>query len=186
MSSDRLFNSHKFNRVVIVALLCCIASAALSMYVLTRFDTLIHGQLYDYGLRFDSAWADAYYSYSQLMYISLGVPIALSFAVILIGFKSINEKNPAAPTVKPKLSQPQPVTRPQLKPAIRTQSPAVTLQKPKPQEAKAKSKNTTGVTCPSCKKVFGRPLVMLNFEDGKNSLVNVCPYCSHVLGKADT
>jgi hypothetical protein len=120
------------------------------------------------------------------MYISLGVPIALSFAAILIGFKSINEKTPTTPTVKPKLAQPQPVTRPQLKPAIRTQSPAVARQELRTQGVKAKAENTTGVTCPNCKKVFGRPLVMLNFEDGKNSLVNVCPYCSHVLGNADT
>jgi hypothetical protein len=26
---------------------------------------------------------------------------------------------------------------------------------------------------------------MLNFEGGKTRLVNVCPYCNHVLGSAD-
>ncbi len=26
---------------------------------------------------------------------------------------------------------------------------------------------------------------MLNFESGKNKLVNVCPYCNHVLGNAE-
>jgi len=194
MSSNRLFNSHKFNRIVIVTLIVWIASAAVSIYGLTRFDALIHGQLYDYGLRFDNAWADAYYSYSQLMYIALCVPIALSVVSILIGFKSITEKTPATPALKPKLAQPQPiarpqpVARPQPQQAVHSQSPAVARQEPKAQEVKAKvaeNTNVTGVTCPNCKKVFGTPLVMLNFENGKNRLVNVCPYCSHVLGDAE-
>ncbi len=188
MRSNRLFNSHKFNRLVIVAMLCCVASAVVSMYLLTRFDSLIHGQLYDYGLSFDPAWADVYYSYSQLMYIALGAPIALCFVSILIGFKTVNEQTPSKPTLKPKLNQPQPVARPQQKTVVRPQTPAVARQEPKTPDVKAQVKenpNATGVTCPSCKKVFGRPLVMLNFENGKNRLVNVCPYCSHVLGNAE-
>jgi DNA-directed RNA polymerase subunit RPC12/RpoP len=185
MGSDRLFNSHKFNRVVIVALLVWIASAALGIYLLTRFDALIHGQLYDFGLWFDHAWADAYYSYMQLMYVALGVPIALSFVSILIGFKSIKEKIPT-PTLKPKLAQPQPQTAPPLKPKLNQPQP-----QPKPvvrQELKAQVKENTpatGITCPSCGKVFSRPLVMLNYENGKKKLVNVCPYCSYTLGNAE-
>jgi uncharacterized Zn-finger protein len=40
-------------------------------------------------------------------------------------------------------------------------------------------------TCPKCKKVFGKPLVMLDFSGGKTLLVNVCPYCNYVLGRSD-
>jgi uncharacterized Zn-finger protein len=39
-----------------------------------------------------------------------------------------------------------------------------------------------GITCPYCKKVFSRALVMLDFSGGKNRLVSVCPYCNKVLG----
>jgi len=207
MGAHRLFNSHKFNRVVIVALLVWIASAALGMYMLTRFDALVHGQLYNYGLQYDQAWADTYYSYMQLMYIALGVPIILSFVSIMIGFKSITEKTPEMPELKPKLVQPQPKPVPQPKPTFQS-TPRLTQPQPKPapelkpkvtqpqpqpkplfhQEPKAQVKqnnSVTGTSCPSCKKVFGRPLVMLNFENGKNRLVNVCPYCSHVLGNAE-
>jgi len=164
MSSNRLFNSQRFNRVVIAVLLVWIASAAIGIYLLTRFDTLIHSQLYNYGLDFDHAWADTYYFYTQLMYIALTVPIALSILSIAAGFKRQTNKNPEpVPKLKPTLTQPQP-------------------QPPVHQELKAKVKeNNSGTCCPSCKKVFGRPLVMLNFEDGKNRLVNVCPYCNHVL-----
>jgi uncharacterized Zn-finger protein len=168
MSSNRLFNSHRFNRVVIVVLAVWIASAAFGIYLLTRFDTLIHSQLYNFGLQFDHAWADSYYFYTQLMYIALGVPMALSLFSIAIGFKRKTGKTPAAPKLKPKLTQPQ------LQPAVRQE-----------RKVEVKENSGTGISCPSCKKVFSRPLVMLNFEDGKNRLVNVCPYCSHVLGNAE-
>jgi len=186
MSSNRLFKSQRFNRIAIAVLLVWIASAAIGIYVLTNFDTLVHGQLYSYGLEFDHAWADSYYFYMQLMYIALGVPIALSLVSIMIGFKNTTEKAPATLQMKPKLAQPQPKPAPQLKPKLTQTQP-----KPKPafhQESKAQVKennNGTGLSCPSCNKVFGRPLVMLNFENGKNKLVSVCPYCSHVLGNAE-
>jgi uncharacterized Zn-finger protein len=169
MSSNRLFNSQRFNRLVIAILLVWIASAALGIYLLTRFDALIHSQLYNFGLQFDHAWADTYYFYTQLMYIALCVPIALSVFSIAAGFKRQTHKTPEpAPKLKPKLTQPQP------QPAVHQEA-----------EAKVKDRNDTGISCPNCKKVFIRPLVMLNFENGKNRLVNVCPYCSHVLGTAE-
>jgi uncharacterized Zn-finger protein len=175
MSSNRLFNSQRFNRVVIVVLAVWIASAAFGIYLLTRFDTLVHGQLYNFGLRFDQAWASSYYSYMQLMYIALGVPIALSVFSIAIGFKRETDKTPEpAPKLKPKLTQPQPQPRPVV----------CEERKVKVKEVN-NSNNSMVISCPSCKKVFGRPLVMLNFEGGKTRLVNVCPYCNHVLGNAE-
>ena len=41
------------------------------------------------------------------------------------------------------------------------------------------------ISCPSCRKVFSRPLVIIDFSGGRPKLVNVCPYCNHVLGCAD-
>ena len=51
-------------------------------------------------------------------------------------------------------------------------------------EVEAKENNGLLISCPSCKKVFNRPLVMLDFSSGKTRLVNICPYCSHTLGEA--
>jgi uncharacterized Zn-finger protein len=68
-------------------------------------------------------------------------------------------------------------------------------QEQKPQESsdyksaapeKANVRGSAGVFCPNCGKTFGRPMVMLDFADGKSKLVNVCPYCNHVLGSAET
>jgi len=43
------------------------------------------------------------------------------------------------------------------------------------------------ISCPKCGKVFSKPLAMLDFSGGggKARLVNVCPYCNHVLGSAE-
>jgi uncharacterized Zn-finger protein len=160
MSSNRLFNNPRFNRVVIAMLLVWMASAALGIYLLNRFDTLVHVQLYDFGLRFDHAWADTYYFYMQLMYIALAVPVALSVLSIAAGFKRQTSKTrETAVKVEPKLSQPQSVVS---------------------EKGKAKV-----FSCPNCKKTFSRPLVMLDSETGKSRLASVCPYCSYVLESAE-
>jgi len=52
-------------------------------------------------------------------------------------------------------------------------------------EVEAVRENHMVISCPKCKRVFGRPLVMLDFSDGKTRLVSVCPYCNHVLRSAE-
>lgn len=53
---------------------------------------------------------------------------------------------------------------------------------PVPQTAAGNIART--INCPKCKRVFGKPLSMLDFSSGKAQQVNVCPYCNHVLGDA--
>jgi uncharacterized membrane protein len=52
---------------------------AFSLLLFTRIDTIVHGDLYNYGLRFDLAWAGQYWTYSHLFVGSLLV------AIILVG-----------------------------------------------------------------------------------------------------
>ncbi len=39
------------------------------------------------------------------------------------------------------------------------------------------------ISCPKCKRVFSKPMVMLDFSSGRSRLVNVCPYCNYVLSR---
>ena len=39
----------------------------------------------------------------------------------------------------------------------------------------------TAIACPSCQHVFNRPLLVLEFSNGKARLINVCPHCRHPL-----
>jgi len=57
--------------------------------------------------------------------------------------------------------------------------------KPSSGAFKLSRENHMVVSCPGCKKVFSKPLVMLDFSGGKTRLVNVCPYCNRVLGDVD-
>lgn len=173
MSSNRLLNTQRFTHIVIAVLAIWIASAAFGMYLLTRFDTLVHSQLYNFGLQFDHAWADSYYFYTQLMAVALGVPMVLSVFFIAIGFKrKIDKKPEPAPKQESKVTQPQP-------------RPVVCEERKAKVKENNNGNNSMVISCPSCKKVFSRPLVMLNFEGGKTRLVNVCPYCNRLLGNAE-
>ena len=60
-------------------------------------------------------------------------------------------------------------------------------EKPPPPIAKPQPilDNHLYANCPKCKKLFSKPLTMLDFSGGKTRLVNVCPYCNYVLGTAD-
>lgn len=168
MSTNRSMNSPWFYRVFLAI---WVVSAVLVMFVLTKFDILIHGQLYNFGLQFDHAWADPYYFYTQLIYVALGVPMTLSVFFITPSFTRKIDKAP------------EPAPKQKLKPHLQPQPRPVTREE---QKAKIKeAKNSMFISCPSCKKAFSRPLVMLNFESGKTRMVNVCPYCNHVLGNAE-
>jgi len=158
-----------FNRIFLAI---WVASAVLVIFLLTRFDMLVHGQLYNFGLQFDHAWADPYYFYAQLMYVALGVPMTLSVFFIALSFTRKIDKAPE-PAPKQEL-KPQPQPR-----------PVVCEERKAKVKEKNNGNNSMVISCPSCKKVFSRPLVMLNFEGGKTRLVNVCPYCNHVLGNAE-
>ena len=49
---------------------------------------------------------------------------------------------------------------------------------------KVENLDSDGISCSYCHKVFHRALVMFDFQDGKNQLVSVCPYCNHILGSS--
>jgi uncharacterized Zn-finger protein len=41
------------------------------------------------------------------------------------------------------------------------------------------------ISCSHCRKVFSKPLVVLDFSGGKRKFVSVCPYCNAVLDSAE-
>ncbi len=99
---------------------------------------------------------------------------------------------PATPQPQPVQPQPKPQPKFQIQTPTKPQpepqpAPAVAaVQEQKPKAGKSPKENVKAANnCPSCKKSFTQPLVMLDFEGGKSKLVNVCPYCNQVLGDAE-
>ncbi len=158
MGLKRMFTGRWFRCVVSVV---WIVSAVYVFVLLKDIELIVHGQLYYYGLRFSADWADSYRVYTWLIYLSVGLPLVLSGFTLASSFIKETEKVP-----EKKIAVEQKV-----KPLLGAG-----------QDQKAReTSNSMVISCPNCRKVFSRPLVMLDFASGKAKLVNVCPYCNHLL-----
>lgn len=60
------------------------------MFSVNQIDGILHGTMYNYGLQFNNAWAEPYWSYTRLFYVSLSVPMFLSAATLLFSFPKRN------------------------------------------------------------------------------------------------
>jgi outer membrane biosynthesis protein TonB len=212
MNFKRLAANQWINRIFLIII---IAFSGIVMFMISQLDSIVHGQLYGYGLQFSADWANPYWNYTKIMYAGLAVTMAVSAVILLLGFipktklaeTIIKHEQPhpkiqptpqiqmPAPVVTqpkqqppPSAPQPQPQTV-QPEPLIQTQpkpQPATVAIQEQPKTGKTPKENTKASNnCPNCKKSFTQPLVMLDFEGGKSKLVNVCPYCNQVLGDAE-
>jgi len=195
MNLKSLLNSQWPNRIVLIISIVCSVSVG---FLLTKIDFIVNHQLYNYQLQFSLAWANPYWSFLRLTYIFLGLLVALSLFALGLGFAQVRNQTPeisstvdVTPEViveelKPKkengyLKKNEERIEKQAKPETKPQKVVV-------EEPKSKENGGNGaliISCPSCKRVFGRPLVMLDFTGGRTRLVNVCPYCNLTLGEAE-
>jgi len=166
MGLKRVFSGNWFTRLVLISWIIC----AVSIYVLFKnMELIVHGQLYYYGLHLSPDWADPYRIYTWLIYLSLGLPMALSGIALVSSFLKA-DKIPEKKDIIP-----QSVRPPQGN--VKVEPQRIAREAPK----RVENINNGEISCPHCKKVFGRALVMLDFHGGKTQLVSVCPYCNHVL-----
>lgn len=141
-----------------MVLIIWVACAALALVLLGMIDNIVHQDLYHYGLRFSYDWANGYWLLLRSVYVCLIAPTLLSVAALVLSVRRGTEaRSDVAPEVE---------------------------DKPGGKAAPMKEGNMV-ISCPKCRRVFGRPLVMLDFSGGKTRLMNVCPYCNHVLGSAE-
>lgn len=157
-----------FQRIVLFVWL---VSSALVMFSQKTIDAIVNVTLYGYGLQFSDRWAIPYWTYAHMLYATQFVSIALTAVALASGF--LRKENGDRRTPKREKNNDRPASKPE-------QNANVSV----PGREKT-TRCTTGISCPTCKKTLSRPLVMLDFSDGKATLVNVCPYCNAVLGKAE-
>jgi hypothetical protein len=227
-----------------VVLAVWIVNGALIFYLLSQIDSIVNVQLYSFGLQFSKQWADSYWTTTRLMMVFLGLPMALSAAVFVAGFRKFRRKaktifakrktEPAQVTLKEKSSaflkekqptdlaekplvisgeEPQPAPEDKQEPPSSIEKETESEEKPEPanepeigvitpeviqteqtnretevvETGKEPSPNAdmgVMICCPTCGRVFNRPLVMLDFAGGTTHLVNVCPFCKNTLGEA--
>lgn len=143
-----------------IVLLVWLASSGLVMFSQKNVDSIVHVTLYSYGLQFSNNWAQPYWMYARLLYASQFVSIALTVVTLTSGL--LKKDDGTKRTSKRKEICDEGV-------AAREETNGRTMV----------------ISCSSCKRVFSKPLVMLDFSGGKAKLINVCPYCNTVLGKAE-
>ena len=182
-----------------------IINGVLVSFLLTRIDSIVNGQLYGYGLQYSREWAEPYWTSLNLIYVFMGVPMALSSIVLALALRMrkqrlgylIRRKSKPEMEVFVKVPETKVEGEPETEQALTrqeitsiTEEPRVEQKQPDTLPAEAaveKPKVTEGnalvISCPSCGKFFSRPLIMLDFSGGKTRLVNICPYCNQKLGE---
>jgi hypothetical protein len=87
-------NSKFKPRLITALLLSIIAIEAISLFLYTRIDKIVHSDLYSYGLKFAKEWASKYWEYADLLTKSLIISIALTaMALASIMAYSIKRKS---------------------------------------------------------------------------------------------
>jgi uncharacterized Zn-finger protein len=159
-----------------------IFSSVFGVILLYKMDSTIHGDLYNFGLQFDYNWALLMWTLERLLGVCLILPMVFNAGALIWDFRMSKNKEVIVKREEPKLQMRQkPQQQPQ--PQLRRQPPQVQPNN-NGIKGRALKEDSMIISCPNCKKVFSKPLVMLDFSNKKTQLVNVCPYCNTVLGRA--
>jgi len=71
--------------VLKLLLILWIMSGVFVMFLLGQIDSIVHGDLYNFGLQFNTDWAGPYWAYVNQIYLFLILPMALGGGILLIG-----------------------------------------------------------------------------------------------------
>ena len=144
------------NNFIRLVLVLWFISSFLIIFLLGQLDWIVHNELYNFGLQFNQAWAQPYWIILRVIHIWLIAPSIL--CAIALGLDLWKKANGNKRVSKVKLGggKVQPV-----------------------------KVNSMLISCPSCKKTFSKPLIMLDFSSKNARLINVCPYCNAKLGDAN-
>lgn len=148
-----VFGNPWFVRCILVLWL---VSSVFVLFLLGMIDSIVHGDLYDFGLQFSYVWASPYWAFLRLIYVCFLLPLA--FSVVVLGldlwrlFKG--DRQGRVPEPRRKVGEAE--------------------------------QSSMLIACSGCGKVFSKPICVLDFTGKKPRLVNVCPYCNAKLGEANT
>lgn len=177
--------------VFAVVVLAATVSAA---YTLNLLDQIVHGQLYNYELKFSLDWAVPYWNLLRIVQMLLGVIAAATAVNVVFTLKKyIFVKKPsvkARPSQKSTVTVSEPAvptaTHPVEKTAPKEVAPLQTSAPTQPTPAAASlHADVSGlIRCFHCGKVFSQPLRMLDFQGDRPRIVNICPFCSEIIPAA--
>ncbi|MGD8506483.1 MAG: hypothetical protein PVF15_07465 [Candidatus Bathyarchaeota archaeon] len=135
---------------LLISILALVAAGS-AAYLLTVVDTIVHGQLYEFGLIFSLDWANPYWTVFRMIQVLLGIIAAASSMNIAFSFWKM-------------------LKGPRVTKVVHEETKAELV----PQTAGVPSL----FRCTSCGRNISHPLRMLDFQSQRPKMVNVCPFCN--------
>jgi len=191
------------SRAVYVVLGVWIVNGALISYFLSQIDTLINVRLYDFNLQFSEEWAAPYWTSLRLIYAFTALQVGA--IVLVVAWALVRNRKPVSVSSPERKIEKEvevlaevPVEKveaeaeqvqvlepksPETGESLSVREVQEATQTEKAEEELKGNEQPPALSCPTCGKTFSRPLVMLDFGDGKTRLVDVCPYCKHILDR---
>jgi len=138
---------------VLVSILVLIAAVSVA-YLLTIIDSIVHTQLYQFGLTFSYDWANPYWMALRISLALLGIiTVAASLNVTFFFWNRL---------VKPKMVK--------------------SVEEEAEETGEEVAPLRTGVPslfqCTSCGRSITHPLRMLDFHSQRPKMINICPFCN--------
>jgi len=144
-----------FNALILVASIC-------AAYSLILLDSLVHGTLYRYDLKFSYDWANPYWMLLRVVLVSVGLVAVFTGLSSVYVFRRFVYSKPEGVQVR---SEKRMVSAPL-----------------RDTEVEGETHRVGGlVKCSSCQRVFAQPLRMLDFHSDRPRIISICPFCNEVI-----
>jgi len=149
-------------KILLVFTVLVLAATASAAYSLTLIDNIVHGTLYNYGLRFDYNWANPYWILLRIAQALMGLTAAFTVVSLIYVYRKYI------------------YTKPQVT-ATRVEKKVISSTI-LGHEAPSETQRMGGlVKCAHCNRVFAQPLRMLDFHSDRPRIINICPFCNEVI-----
>jgi len=135
---------------VLVSILALVAAVSVAC-LLTIIDSIVHGQLYQFGLQFSHDWADPYWMFLRMSLTLLGL-VAVVASMNLTYFFWMKVRK--ARIVK------------------------VAKEEVRAETAQPSSGVPSMFQCTSCGRSMTHPLRMLDFQSQGPKMISICPFCN--------
>ena len=149
------FNILNLNKVskmieVLVSFLALIAAVSVA-YLLTIIDSIVHNQLYQFGLQFSHDWADPYWMCLRISLTLLGL-MAVAASMNITHFFWMKMR-------KPEIAK-------------------VAAEEARAEAARLVADVPSLFQCTSCGRSITHPLKMLDFHSQRPKIIDICPFCN--------
>jgi hypothetical protein len=145
-----------------------VAANVSAAVILNMLDNIVHGTLYNYGLRFSPDWANPYWTLLRVVQALMVATAVFALVNLIYVYRKYISIRPQMPHVSQTKSEK--VERKIIPSPVREPEPASEAQR------------VGGlVKCPHCQRVFSQPLRMLDFHSERPRIINICPFCNEVI-----